>query len=125
MWQLRLIGAGGTCLGSQSFVAHFGLGDATKVDVLRVEWPSGIVQELREVATNQFLTITEPVKLEATGAGQFRIGSWQGMVFNVESSANLSDWQPVTTVTNLTGQLEFTDPDTAGHQTRFYRVATR
>ena len=33
--------------------AHFGLGDATKVDTLRIEWPSGIVQELKDVAVNQ------------------------------------------------------------------------
>ena len=40
---------------------HFGLGDATTVDLLRIEWPSGNVQELENVAPNQMLTVTESV----------------------------------------------------------------
>jgi hypothetical protein len=36
---------------------HFGLGDATKVDTLRIEWPSGTVQELKDVPANQILTV--------------------------------------------------------------------
>lgn len=59
-WQLREISGGGS-LGSQNDLrAAFGLGDATKVDLLRVEWPSGIVQELRDTMPRQFLTIIEP-----------------------------------------------------------------
>ena len=38
----------------------FGLGDATNVDVVRIEWPSGIVQELEDVAADQLLSIAEP-----------------------------------------------------------------
>jgi len=60
-WQLRLIDAGGAPTGGQSFVAHFGLGDATNVSTLRIEWTSGIVQELRNLPVNQILTVTEPI----------------------------------------------------------------
>ena len=35
--------------------AHFGLGNATKVTTLRIEWPSGAVQEIPNVAANQIL----------------------------------------------------------------------
>jgi hypothetical protein len=53
--------------GSSSFlsqsepIAHFGLGvDAEPIDLIRIEWPaSGSVQELRNVAPNQFLTVVE------------------------------------------------------------------
>jgi hypothetical protein len=38
---------------------HFGLGDATLIDSIRIEWPSGSIQILADVAVNQFLTITE------------------------------------------------------------------
>jgi len=44
--------------GHQAFTAHFGLGDAAKVDTLRIEWPSGIVQELKDVAVNQQLQVS-------------------------------------------------------------------
>jgi hypothetical protein len=37
---------------------HFGLGSAQKVD-LEILWPSGIVQELKAVAANQFIVIDE------------------------------------------------------------------
>jgi hypothetical protein len=42
-------------------IAHFGLGvGADLVDLIRIEWPaSGVVQELRNVAPNQLLSIVE------------------------------------------------------------------
>ena len=40
-------------------VAHFGLGDSATVDTLRIEWPSGIVQELNNVEVNQHLQVVE------------------------------------------------------------------
>lgn len=40
-------------------MAHFGLGDAEAADVVRVEWPSGRVQELTQVAARQLLTVQE------------------------------------------------------------------
>ena len=51
--QMRVITANES---DQSLITHFGLGDATNVTTLRIEWPSGAVQELTNVATNQFLT---------------------------------------------------------------------
>jgi hypothetical protein len=42
-----------------SLEAEFGLGDAAIIDSITVEWPSEIVQMLREVAVSQFLTVTE------------------------------------------------------------------
>jgi hypothetical protein len=59
VWQLREISGGGG-LGSQNDLrAGFGLGDATNADLIRVEWPSGIVQELHDVAAKQFLNFVE------------------------------------------------------------------
>jgi len=57
---LREISGGGG-LGSQNDLrAAFGLGDATNVDCVRIEWPSGIVQELFNLAPKQILTVVEP-----------------------------------------------------------------
>ena len=53
-------------MGSYSFYAgppvqaHFGLGSATLVETLRIEWPSGRVQILEDVAVDQHLLVTEP-----------------------------------------------------------------
>jgi hypothetical protein len=125
MWQLRLINSGGTCWGGQSFVAHFGLGDATNVDVLRIEWSSGTVQELYNVSARQYLTVTEPAKLAMPQPGQLNIQCWKGMAYRIEASPNLSAWTPLATVTNLTGRLQWTDTNGLSQSVRFYRAVTR
>jgi hypothetical protein len=39
---------------------HFGLGRETVVTELTVTWPSGIVQQLRDVPANRQLVVREP-----------------------------------------------------------------
>jgi len=41
------------------FLAHFGLGDATVLEEVRIEWPSGAVQVLTNVAADRVLTVVE------------------------------------------------------------------
>src|SRR6185369_15055448 len=41
--------------------AYFGFGLETNIDIVRIEWPSGIVQELHAVTAKQLLAVTEPV----------------------------------------------------------------
>ena len=38
---------------------------------------------------------------------------------------NLNQWSPVSTETNLTGTLEFTDPDAANLMQRFSRAVLK
>ena len=64
----------------------------------------------------------EPARLQVSEAGTFRVQSWKGMAFEVQASIDLKQWSPVTTVTNLTGTLEFTDPDAVNDLQRFYRA---
>jgi hypothetical protein len=60
-WQLREISGGDSQENQQSLNAEFGLADAAAIDTLRIEWPSGIVQEAHDLESRQFLTITEPL----------------------------------------------------------------
>ena len=39
---------------------HFGLGPNTSADLVEIRWPSGIVQQLRDVASDRILTVKEP-----------------------------------------------------------------
>jgi hypothetical protein len=123
-WQLREISGGSGYCSQNDLRAHFGLGNATNVEVVRIEWPSGIVQELRDVRAKQILTVTEPARLQALGTGAFRIQSWKGQAFEVQMSPDLAQWSPVTTVTNLTGTLDYTDAAAPATQ-RYYRVMSR
>ena len=62
-WQMREIAARDG-LGSPSTLdAHFGLGDAASVELIRVEWPSGLVTELPDIAALQTLTVFEPAAI--------------------------------------------------------------
>ena len=70
-------------------------------------------------------SLAEPARLQALGAGVLRIQSWQGMAFEIQASTDLDQWSTLTAVTNLTGTLEFTDPDAANHLRRFYRTVLR
>ncbi|MGB9596262.1 MAG: FG-GAP-like repeat-containing protein [Candidatus Poribacteria bacterium] len=57
--QIREI-SGGTAYGSQdSFIAHFGLGDKTKVDMLEIFWQSGVQTRLKDVSVNQMIVVKE------------------------------------------------------------------
>ena len=59
VWQLREISAQNSFNAQNDLRVHFGLGDATTIDSLRFEWPSGIVQVQTNVTADQFLTVTE------------------------------------------------------------------
>ena len=52
-------------------------------------------------------------------------GDFNGMAFETQASTELKQWSTLTTVTNLTGRLEFADPDAANYSQRFYRVTLR
>ncbi len=47
------------------------------------------------------------------------------MVFEVQVSTDVNQWSPLATVTNLTGTLEFTDPNTANVLRWSYRTVLR
>ena len=48
-------------LAQSSIPMYFGLGTATKVDAVEVQWPSGIIQRTQaQVEPNQTLTLSEP-----------------------------------------------------------------
>ncbi len=50
-----------------SSILHFGLGLDSIIDRIEVQWSSGIVQILNNIAVNQFLNIVEPFASNLTG----------------------------------------------------------
>ena len=117
--------------GQNSLHVHFGLSDATNADLVRIEWPSGTVQELTNVASKQFLTVTEPggePRLAATrenGQVQLTLTGKQGSRYALETSTALPNWTSgglTVTVTNLSGAVMFPAPGGPGGAQRFYRA---
>ena len=106
-------------------LAHFGLGDATKVDSVEIEWPSGTVQQLHNLPVRKFLTITEPVRLDLglkEGAAHLVFRAGKDFTFALETSEDLISWVSVRTNTATGLQFEFEDSDAQNHHKRFYRT---
>ena len=136
MWQLREINTG-TGFSGCPLEAHFGLGDATNIDQVRIEWPSGIVQVLTNIAPRQFMTVTEHqqtptapdppllsnVSREPNGAVDMAATGNAGLLYVFEASTNLVNWTKVGVRSNATGVVNFTDARSTGFGERFYRVS--
>jgi hypothetical protein len=129
-WQRRDISGGGLDNGCHRY-AHFGLGDATKVDTLRIEWPSGIVQELKDVAVNQHLEVvesqgvsmTEPLVIQDSNPRSTTVSCpVDGVRCVLETSVDLEHWSKVKVQTSAGGTVKFTYVDVSRAPTRFYRV---
>lgn len=58
-WQRRDISTQNTFCGQNSMRLHFGLGNATTIDSLVIEWPLGLEEIYTSISSNQFLKIIE------------------------------------------------------------------
>ena len=113
VWQLREI-SGQTGYNAQnSLRAHFGLGDAVRVDSMVVEWPSGTVDVFSDFLPNKFTTVTERGAItgvqEETAilVGDFKLGQNYPNPFNPTTTIEYElthDSQVVLQVYNLLGQ---------------------
>jgi len=129
LWQLREV-SGGATLGQNSLDAHFGLGGAPNVETLRIQWPSGIVQEMYDVAANQSLTVTEPPVLQVgkglTSAGfELILTSRGGFSYDIESSTDLVKWAYLSTFQQVNGAVQVLDGPANLIDRRFYRAVQR
>ncbi|MCZ7636821.1 MAG: CRTAC1 family protein [Verrucomicrobia bacterium] len=120
-WQRRDI-SGGDVYNGHHLIAHFGLGNAVRADLVRIEWPSGTVQELRNVPLNQMLTVTEPPALEALGEGRLRLLCWQRQNYELEVSDDLDTWTSLGVVATDVNRPVVLDPGAAQRPYRFYRT---
>ena len=120
-------------VGSEGWVTFYslgaviGLGDATVIDTLRLEWPSGIVQELHNVPRKQTLTVVERTDLviAANGTGEFdlMLKSPRQQRYRVDACTNLVNWSSVTslTITNADGSASFKHQPADSEPRMFFR----
>jgi hypothetical protein len=124
IWQLREVSGGN--IYQQDSRPHFGLGNARKVTLLRVEWPSGAAQEWANVAVDQILTLWEPPALAAAvqpdGACALSIRAEPNRAWQIQASNDLAEWQTLTPMTSGTVDFEFVDSSATGMDCRFYRI---
>ena len=129
-WQVRELAGGSNDACFNDLRASFGLADATNADLVRIEWPSGTVQELRDVAARQFLTVTEPPLLSSpritNGMFAFTLKGGRGFQYGIQSSSNAHDWALTgsVTVTNFSGTAVLTEPAAVTATSRHYRAVS-
>jgi hypothetical protein len=124
-WQMRELATGGNTADQDQLDPIIGLGDATAVETLRIEWPSGIVQELRNVPANQILQVKEPARIEAVpgsapGQPKWNLRSANNVSYEIECSSDLRSWTRLNSLTT-TGTLTTISDDT-NHDIRMYRA---
>ncbi|MHC1765547.1 MAG: FG-GAP-like repeat-containing protein [Verrucomicrobiia bacterium] len=123
-WQLREVTGGNFC--QSDLRPNFGLGDAAKADLVRIEWPSGAVQELTGLFANQLLTVWEPPALKAAiepgGACLLTGIAEPNRRCRIQMSADLKAWQELGTISSGNGSFAYNDTTAPGAPTRFYRV---
>jgi hypothetical protein len=59
MTQTSEIHSGGSYLSQSDLRVHFGVGSATKIDKVEIHWPSGLVENLTNVAADQHYNVLE------------------------------------------------------------------
>jgi hypothetical protein len=59
MTQTGEIHSGGSYLSQSDLRVHFGVGSATKIDKVEIHWPSGLVENLTNVAADQHYNVLE------------------------------------------------------------------
>ncbi len=125
-WQWRQITGGTGWLGHNDLIANFGLGDATNAETVRIEWPSGTVQEFHNVVPRQILSITEPPRLFATatnGTPQFFLKGGRFMQYDIEASTDFTSWSPIgsVSITDMSGIAQIIDSAPLSDH-KFYRA---
>ena len=129
-WQLREIASNGGYMSQTSLDACFGLGNATNIDLIQIEWPSGTVQTITNAIPRKFISVVEPSRIHAQltpdcNSVQLTVQGGKGLVYELEQSSNLADWLPASTDTNVTGLLSYTNNLEASGIQRFYRARER
>lgn len=61
--QIDEVRSGGSYISQNDLRIHFGLAEKTSIDLIEIRWPSGTVDQLRNVAADQFIRVQEGGKL--------------------------------------------------------------
>lgn len=77
--QLREQGGGMHSFSQDHQRLHFGLAGNTRVEKIKVTWPSGAVQELKDMPTDVILQVQEPVGSYVKGIPKYTPGAEEGV----------------------------------------------
>lgn len=126
VWQMREISAQSAYCGQSDMRAHFGLGNATQADSIKIEWPSGIVAYYTQVSANQFVQYVETgttriAETDGAERGNLRVyPNPAGKQVNIELRGTTFDTNDMVTITDANGTtLKSVKLNTSTRQLRF------
>ncbi len=128
LWQMRQIGCDQDWVAFNSLDAVIGLGDAPVIDTLRVEWPSGKVQELHNVPAKQTLILVERTELAiapgSAGAFNLTLTGPRQQRYRLETSPDLLSWSTLAsiTITNANRTATYAHTPASGDAGLFFRA---
>lgn len=126
-WQMRQVVGTEGWLSFNNLDVIIGLGDATEIDTLCIEWPSGIVQELHHVPVEQTLVVVEKTTLEIAKRGntdfELKVAGPRQQRFLLEASPDMMSWSPLTllTITNTDATASF-QGSSGSDSSRYFRA---
>jgi len=96
--------------------------EPTVAEVVRIDWPSGMVQELANIAADQILTVIEPPRLQSEFSGQI---SWPVTAagYRLESAPSLNGpWAEASELVQTNGSRKRITLQPDGGM-KFYRLS--
>jgi hypothetical protein len=100
--------SGGGQGGENELIQFFGMGDAMEADTITVTWPGGTVQHIEIIATNQLVTVTEPLAgFELSGTITYPNGPHTPLPGAVVKVKNSSGTVIGETISNVEGFYQF------------------
>ena len=120
IWQMREISGGDGWAQQSDPRPNFGLGQALKVERVKIHWPSGIIQELPGPAPRTIHTLIEPPLLEIDRNRMIRVRGARDLDHTIEASENLDRW---TSVGIVKGGQTWQAPGGDSLHDRFYRAS--
>jgi len=93
---MRYVDGGSSYLGTSEPAAHFGLGDLTEIDEVRIEWPRGYVTTLTRPQINSHIVVQAPALADLNG---------DGVVDGADLGILLSNWGTPKGAKNLKADL--------------------
>jgi hypothetical protein len=57
--QIDEVRSGGSYISQSDLRIHFGLGERTSIDLIEIQWPSGAVDRLHNIPSDQFVKVVE------------------------------------------------------------------
>lgn len=125
-WSFQQIPLAGDSRWQRTITGAPSLAQIDQLEIHQDTWDAGFTIYFDGV---EFMTLSPPrlaqVRLDDTGAMNFELRGKVGAEYDIEFAEELSDWQPLQTVTTTNLHMPVRDPNAPSFVRRFYRAVEK